>query len=93
MEKLALFNYGECDMCKLHQSRKRDVMLDVLPVDICRKVGEYFGCWRCEDMKEREQKYSEKYINCIKTYTKPEIQLNFLRYYKKNIFTRSINLV
>ena len=44
-------------------------------------------------MKEREQKYSEKYINCIKTYTKPEIQLNFLRYYKKNIFTRSINLV
>jgi hypothetical protein len=83
---MTLFNYGECDMCKLHQSRKRDVMLDVLPADICCKVGEYFGCWRCEDMKEREQKYSEKYINCIKTYTKPEIQLHFLRYYKKKHF-------
>ena len=35
---MAPFNYGECDMCKLHQSRKRDVMLDVLPVDICRRL-------------------------------------------------------
>ena len=30
--------------------------MDVLPVDICCTVIEYFGCWRCEWMKEGERK-------------------------------------
>ena len=43
-------------MCKLHQGRKKDVLMDVLPVDIRCTVIEYFGCWRCEWMKEGERK-------------------------------------
>ena len=56
-ENMTLFNYGECNMCKLHQSRKRDVLMDVLPADICCKVGEYFGCLRCEKLKENEKHF------------------------------------
>ena len=89
---MTLFNYGECDMCELHQSRKRDVMLDVLPADICCKVGEYFGCWRCEDMKEREQKY-RSILTVLRHIQNQKYNFIFLGITKKNIFTRSINLV
>ena len=54
---MTLFNYGECKMCKLHQSRKRNVLMDVLPADICCHVGHYFGCLRCERMKENEKQF------------------------------------
>ena len=60
-DRMTLFNYDKYDMCKLHQSRKKDVLMDVLPVDICCKVGEYFGCWRREEIKEKEKHYSMYY--------------------------------
>ena len=82
-DRMSLFNYGECDMCKTIKGSKEKVLMDILPVDICCKVGEYIGCWVCEWMKEREQKYNEKYPICHKLYSKPELQLQFFRYFKK----------
>ena len=58
--------------------------MDVLPVDICCKVGEQFGCCRCDWMKEQEQHdfFHEKYNY---RFTEPEMQLRLLKLYKDNI--------
>ena len=50
-----LFNYDKCDMCKLHQNSTKDVLMDILPSDICCKVGKYFCCLNCERIKENEK--------------------------------------
>ena len=80
---MKLFNCGECNMCKLHQSRKRDVLMDVLPVDICCKVGEYFCCCRCERMKKKEKHFFMYYMGNPDDFTKLQLQLLFFRIYKK----------
>jgi hypothetical protein len=73
---MTLFNYGECNTCKLHQSRKRDVLLDVLPADICCKVGEYFGCCRCEWMKDNESHFFKGFTGENNDTTRPSNQLS-----------------
>ena len=61
-----LFNYEGCDRCKLHQESQKNVLLDVLPVDICCKVSEYFGCSRCERMKENENNFLQTFEGMLK---------------------------
>ena len=86
-ENMTLFNYGECNMCKLHQSRKRDVLMDVLPADICCKVGEYFGCLRCEKLKENEKHFFKGFTGEINETTKPSHQLAFFKMFSKSLLT------
>ena len=80
---MSLFNYGECDMCKLHQNSKKNVMMDILPVDICCKVSDFFSCCRCEWMKENEKHFFIYYMGNPDDFTKLEKQLLFFRLYKK----------
>ena len=82
---MALFNYSCCKSCKFSQDRKKYVLLDVLPVDICDKVSKFFGCWRCEWMRQREEEMFKKYIGKDNTYTKPELQILFFRLYNPSI--------
>ena len=79
---MTLFNYDKCDMCKLHQNSKKKAMMDILPVDICCKVGEYFGCCRCEEMKENEKHFFKGFTGEINDNTKPSHQLAFFRMFK-----------
>ena len=90
-----LFNYEGCDRCKLHQESKKNVLLDVLPVDICCKVSEYFGCSRCERMKENENNFLQTFegmlkrnelivgVPRLKNLTNAERQIFFFKHYKK----------
>ena len=81
---MTLFNYGECKMCKLHQSRKRNVLMDVLPADICCHVGHYFGCLRCERMKENEKQFFKDFTGEINDTTKLSNQLAFFKMLKNH---------
>ena len=69
---------------------KKDVLLDVLPVDICCKVSEFFGCWKCEWMKEKEEEMFNRYIDKDNTYTKPELQILFFRLFNKSILLEPV---
>ena len=72
-------------MCKLHQGSKKDVLMDVLPVDICCKLSEYFGCLRCECMMKQEQHYTVYHKPYDNKLTKPEKQLIFKKLYQENM--------
>ena len=74
---MTLFDYSCCKRCKFSQESKNDVLLDVLPVDICDKVSKFFGCWKCKWMKEKEEEMFKRYIDKDNTYTKPELQIFF----------------
>ena len=87
---MSLFDYSCCKSCKFSQDRKKDVLLDVLPVDICCKVSEFFGCWKCEWMKEKEEEMFNRYIDKDNTYTKPELQILFFRLFNKSILLEPV---
>ena len=77
-------------MCKLHQNSKKKVMMDILPIDICCRVSEYFGCCRCEWLMEKENEFMKEEQNeknilgrkKIKSLTKGEKQILFFTMYK-----------
>ena len=87
---MTLFDYSCCKSCKFSQERKKDVLLDVLPVDICCKVSEFFGCWKCKWMKEKEEEMFKRYIDKDNTYTKPELQILFFRLFNESILLGSV---
>ena len=61
-------------------------MLDVLPADICCKVGEYFGCWRCEDMKERNKNTVRSILTVLRHIQNQKYNFIFLGITKKKHF-------
>ena len=87
---MTLFDYSCCKSCKFSQESKKDVLLDVLPVDICDKVSKFFGCWKCEWMKENEEEMFKRYIDKDNTYTKPELQILFFRLFNKSILLEPV---
>ena len=87
---MTLFDYSCCKSCKFSQDRKKDVLLDVLPVDICDKVSKFFGCWKCKWMKEKEEEMFKRYIDKDNTYTKPELQILFFKLFNESILLGSV---
>lgn len=88
---MSLFNDGECDMCKLHQNSKKKVMMDILPVDICCKVSEYFGCCRCEWMRENEKHFFKGFTGENNDVNRPANQLIFFGMFKPPFLTQHLN--
>ena len=61
--------------------------MDILPADICCKVGEYFGCCRCVRMKENEQHFFKGFTGENNDINKPSNQLTSFTMFKQPLLT------
>ena len=58
-DRMSLFNYGECSMCKVCKVHKNDIktaLNQLFPASVCNIIFEYNSeCLKCQWMKDKEK--------------------------------------
>ena len=81
---MSLFNYGECNVCKMRKCKKKLVLCNVLPANVCNMIGDYINdCWRCEKLKENEKHFFKGFTGVNDDVNRASNQLKFFTIFIK----------
>ena len=81
---MSLFNYGECNVCKMRKCKKKLVLCNVLPANVCNMIGDYINeCWRCEKLKENEKHFFKGFTGVNDDVNRASNQLKFFTIFNK----------
>ena len=80
--EMALFQFGECEMCKQNCNSAKLSLHQFLPANVCEKISEYNNpceCKRIKMLREKENKFMKEKMSKNLTIGEKQI-LFFLKY-------------